>query len=337
MLMVALTENNTTLLDQTPDAPAPVPVRGMHEADRALLGQLLVQPYDYMPQDQFKIRRDVAERRIFDEPADIGLPDTSWYHPAMNLTEPKLGKMISKTLNAAQEQVIFTQFNYARYRAAKLVEKLSRQHRNKHRIRVSEARELLEWHRKVEHLRDRIAGSNLALVLAMAKRYRMSDTDFADMISEGNMALLRSIDKFDVTRGFKFSTYACRAIIKAFARQGEKQTRYRAVFPTDFDPQFEKSNWQEEKNAEHEDDCVDELRRIIRLNKAELSEIERDVIERRFAVGELAATDKDGEPKPLTLDQVGRIIGVTKERVRQIQNKALEKIRRSLEEDFLRR
>jgi len=69
----------------------------------------------------------------------------------------------------------------------------------------------------------------------------------------------------------------------------------------------------------------------IRKHRAELTEIEQSVIEHRFGI----TPEKKGEGDPLTLEQVGKIIGVTKERVRQIQNKALDKIRVSLEDDFL--
>src|SRR5690606_26211366 len=176
------------------------------------------------------------------------------------------------------------------------------------------------------------AQTNLALVLAMAKRTRMGDLDFADLVSEGNMALLRAVDKFDASRGFKFSTYACRAILKAFSRLGVKHSKYRQLFPTDFDPKLEKSDYMERKREEHEDDCVDEIRKIIRENRAELTDIEQEVIEHRFALGQKEQPDAT----PMTLEQVGKIIGVTKERVRQIQNKALQKIRQSLEGDYLR-
>ena len=167
----------------------------------------------------------------------------------------------------------------------------------------------------------------------MAKRTRMSEVDFGDLVSEGNMALLRAVDKFDAARGFKFSTYACRAILKAFSRTGVKLSKYRSIFPTDFDPKLERSDFMEKKRETHEDDCVDEIRQIIRDNRAELTDIEQEVIEHRFAIGEKKQADP--ESSPLTLEQVGRIIGVTKERVRQIQNKALEKIKLSLESDYL--
>jgi hypothetical protein len=71
------------------------------------------------------------------------------------------------------------------------------------------------------------------------------------------------------------------------------------------------------------------VKRIVLDNRADLTDVERTVIEHRFGL-EAA----DGE-KPMTLEQVGQIIGVTKERVRQIQNKAMEKIRIQLEANFL--
>jgi RNA polymerase primary sigma factor len=201
------------------------------------------------------------------------------------------------------------------------------------RVTAAQAHELLAWHRRAEAYRDQIAQTNLALVLAMAKRTRMSEVDFADLVSEGNMALLRAIDKFDVARGFKFSTYACRAILKAFSRIGVKLSKYRQLFPTDFDPKLEKSDYMARKREEHEENCVDEIRQIIRDNRASLTDIEQSVIEHRFALGRRKTEDPDAAP--LTLEEVGRIIGVTKERVRQIQNKALEKIRQTLEDRFL--
>lgn len=160
----------------------------------------------------------------------------------------------------------------------------------------------------------------------MAKRTRMSEVDFADLVSEGNMALLRSVDKFDCGRGFKFSTYACRAILKAFSRQGMKLSKYRQRFPTDFDPALEKSNHLETVRRTQEVESAAEVRHIVENNDADLSSVEQTVIHHRFGLDAADGT------RPLTLEQVGQIIGVTKERVRQIQNKALEKIRQVLEQ-----
>lgn len=300
--------------------------RRLSDADQATLKQVLAGKLDFVKSPLFTAAD--AARKIFDDAAPVPKPDTSWYHPVMdNLGEARTN-VGSVVLTAAQERVLFLQFNYCRFMVAKLAKKVGAGP-----IDAALAGDILEWHRKAEALRDQIAQTNLALVLAMAKRVRMSDVDFGELISEGNMALLRAVDKFDAARGFKFSTYACRAILKAFSRIGVKNSKYRSIFPTDFDPKLEKSDYMEKKRAGHEDDCVDEIRDILRDNRADLTPIEQDVIEHRFSLGKQREANPDGDP--LTLEQVGKIIGVTKERVRQIQNKALEKIRLRLENDYL--
>ncbi|HEX7009154.1 MAG TPA: sigma-70 family RNA polymerase sigma factor [Phycisphaeraceae bacterium] len=297
--------------------------------DQATLKRLLTEKYEHVHHEWFDLPPAQAQRKIFDEAPPIQKPDTSWYHPVMDaFADARPPKQVGTVLlSAKEERALFLQFNYCRYRVCQMRDEL----RSQQAIDPAQARELLEWYRRAEAYRDQIAQTNLALVLAMAKRTRMSEVDFADLVSEGNMALLRAVDKFDVARGFKFSTYACRAILKAFSRSGVKLSKYRQMFPTDFDPKLERSNHLELKRDQHEDDCVDELRSIIRSNRADLSPIEQEVIEHRFALNRA----QDADARPLTLEQVGRIIGVTKERVRQIQNKALEKIRNTLEIDFL--
>jgi len=301
--------------------------RQFSDRDQAALNAILNGKYETTFDKSFE--GEDAAKRIFDDAVAVTLPDISWYHPVMDNIESRIGKAASVLLTGAQERALFLQFNYCRYRVLELRKQI-----DPAKIDHELARQMLEWHRKAEAYREQIANTNLALVLAMAKRTRIGDVEFADLVSEGNMALLRAIDKFDVSRGFKFSTYACRAILKAFSRIGIKSSKLRALFPTDFDPKLEKSDYVEKKREGHEDDCVDEIRQIIRENRADLSEIEQEVIAHRFAVGNAKPASPDAAP--LTLEQVGAIIGVTKERVRQIQNKALEKIRVTLESDFLR-
>jgi len=304
--------------------------RQLSDRDQATLKQVLNSHCDFVPNPLFE-QADAA-RKIFDEAPPISRPDTSWYHPVMeNLTDASGVRNVGTVLlTAAEERALFLQFNYCRYMVAQIRSRIGD---IQGEIDAKLATQILEWHRKAEAYRDQIAQTNLALVLAMAKRTRMSEVDFSDLVSEGNMALLRAVDKFDAARGFKFSTYACRAILKAFSRTGVKLSKYRQLFPTDFDPKLERSDFMEKKREIHEDDCVDEIRQIIRDNRAALTDIEQEVIEHRFALGHKREVQPDAGP--LTLEQVGKIIGVTKERVRQIQNKALEKIRMTLETGYL--
>jgi RNA polymerase primary sigma factor len=294
-------------------------------ADERLLRQVLAEEIDYIDNPEF-YKPDAASR-IYDEAPDIEKPDVTWYRPLMDdLTGAKshghsrnAGTVL---LTGAEERVLFLQYNYARHRVGELQREIGDREPTE-----EQAREVLRWYRLSRQYREQIAETNLALVLAMAKRTRMSEVDFADLVSEGNMALLRSVDKFDCARGFKFSTYACRAILKAFSRQGMKLSKYRQRFPTDFDPALEKSNHLDTVRATHEREAAEEIKHLVLSNEADLTDVEQTVIHHRFGL------DRADDTPPLTLEQVGQIIGVTKERVRQIQNKALEKIRLTLEEN----
>jgi RNA polymerase sigma factor (sigma-70 family) len=230
---------------------------------------------------------------------------------------------------SARERGLFLQFNYCRYRVMRVLKEAKGK-----ALAPDQARELIRWEATVRALRGEIVRMNVPLVLAMAKRTKITAVDPADMISEGNLALLRSVDKFDCNRGFKFSTYACRAILKSFSRVASRTARHRGYFPTEFDPTLEKSDHVEQKRRGLEDDCVTELKQILDRNLARLNDIEQTVIKARFAIDDTEA--QETEPaRAKTLEQVGEMIGVTKERVRQIQNKALVKLRLVLEEAVL--
>lgn len=307
--------------------------RALSQEDQTRVHRVLHEKYEYVDNDLFALPDDGAVEEIMRKPDATPRPDTSWYQPVMSSSTSgtQSRNMGSVLLTAAQERVVFLQYNYCRFRVCRLRDELLIEPT----IDPDLAREMLEWDTKAQELRDQIAQINLALVLAMAKRTRMNEMDFGDMVSEGNMALLRAIDKFDAARGFKFSTYGCRAILKAFSRAGVKLSRYRGLFPTDFDPAMERSDYSETRRAEHEMDCADEVKLIVTRNIADLTDVEREVIEHRFNVSKPEVKGTQPEHRRLTLEQVGKCIGVTKERVRQIQNKALEKIRLTLEEGYL--
>jgi RNA polymerase primary sigma factor len=170
--------------------------------------------------------------------------------------------------------------------------------------------------------------------MAMAKRVHIANVDFMDLVSEGNLALLRSVRTFDCSRGYRFSTYACRAILTSFSRAAEQTNRHRARFPMQFDPRLGLGHHEAGEREDPNTDFVDHIRNILRENSAALTDVESTVIRARFAVTLTDGALADG---PKSLEQVGLLIGVTKERVRQIQNRALEKLRRKLLEEPLSR
>jgi RNA polymerase sigma factor (sigma-70 family) len=234
---------------------------------------------------------------------------------------PDPGEPMSKD---DRERFLFLRLNFCRRKVLLILEK-----HDGGRLPADSVREVLCWEREALDTRSEIVRENVPLVLAMAKRTRIVGVDLTDLISEGNLALLRAVVKFDCARGYKFSTYACRAILKSFSRVATRAARHRGHFPTEFDPDLEKSDYVEQRRLSLVDDCVDELRMMIEQNTAELTEVEHKVIRARFAL------DDDADDKAKTLEQVGEMIGVTKERVRQIQNKALSKLRSALESGVL--
>lgn len=306
-----------------PTARGPVPgvLRKLGAEDRLRLGRILSEPIEYLAHPTFS--RSNTARKLF----GARFSTKPWCNSAESRELDDTSALPSTTFSTAEEQEVFLKMNYARYRMVKLLKGFQSK-----RLTAKAMHELLNWHAQAVNARCEIVQANVPLVLAMAKRTRLGNVDYAELISEGNMALLRSVDKFDCHRGFKFSTYACRAILKSFSRVAIRTGRYRGRFPTEFDPTLERSDYAERQRAEHEEACVRELRGIISENSADLSEVEAKVIQARFALGMAEQAPGDG---PKTLEQVGLMIGVTKERVRQIQNRALSKLRTKLDEDFL--
>ena len=294
------------------------------QSEERLLKNLLSEPMDYIDHPEYHLP-DAAER-IYGA-AEIARPDVTWYRPLMDdfISTRSRGTRTPKAqstvlLTGAQERVLFMKYNFARFSISEIQKQAASRS-----LTLVEAREMLRWHAIANQYREQLAETNLALVLAMAKRVRLGEGEFADLIGEGNMALMRSVDKFDCGRGFKFSTYACRAILKAFSRHGIKVAKHRQRFPVEFDPALEQGEGVAAIRAEGERQDVAELREIVETNRADLSEVERAVVMHRFAL------EGSDQGRPPTLAQVGRLIGLTKERVRQIQNTALEKLRMAIE------
>ncbi len=283
---------------------------------------LIEENYAFMDSPIF--RRKNIEAELFDFEIEPQLPLVSWYQPTRDEAVDQTISGAPQLMKGPEERLMFLRFNYSKLRLCKLQRLIK-----KGGLTRKRAEEFVHWHRRFEHFREYLVRTNLALVLAMAKRTRLGDVDFAEIVSEGNMALIRAVDKFNVDRGFKFSTYACRAILKAFSRTALKSNRHRTRFPVEFEPEMEKSDWTDRRRDAVEEDCIDELKAIVDRNLADLSQVEETVIRRRF-------NWKQEDEHALTLEEVGQIIGVTKERVRQIQNKALMKIRSVMEEGVLR-
>ncbi|HPM22693.1 MAG TPA: sigma-70 family RNA polymerase sigma factor [Phycisphaerae bacterium] len=323
MLPVEPTTTSTNLVKLVPKAKLPsAPVmQVLSAAEAKLLKRLVSEPVEYVP-DPF-----------LDQPAAAGLlhrplyewedvPTHSDDSGVYGLEQP--GEAVRQL---ERERYLFLRLNYCRRQMFNILTEFAGR-----RLTEEAARALLRWEQLTTGTRGEVVRENIPLVLAMAKRTRITGVGLTDLISEGNLALLRAVNKFDCARGYRFSTYACRAILKSFSRVATRMARHRGRFPTEFDPALERGNSLEQNRVRAEGECVHELKSILTDNSARLSDVEQKVILARFALDPCAG---DPAEKAKTLEQVGEMIGVTKERVRQIQNKALTKLRAALEQAVL--
>jgi RNA polymerase primary sigma factor/RNA polymerase sigma factor len=222
-------------------------------------------------------------------------------------------------LTREQEQHLFRKFNYLKYRASRL------------RDRLDPARARSAMMDRIEQLADeavrtknQIVQANLRLVVSIAKRHVTATEDFFSLVSDGNMSLIRAVEKFDYSRGNKFSTYASWAIMKNFARTIPEEFRRRDRFRTSHEETFtakqdDRTDQYEQESAQHQ--RRQQIHRIL----ARLDEREQKIIISRFGL--------DHSHEPLTLKEVGAEMGVTKERVRQIEARALNKLRVAVHEE----
>ncbi len=281
--------------------------RVIHEARAERIMEL---PLDYIYNEEFS--RPGAYRRIL---APAPEREGTVRKPRVPAGLPQYLASLYEVplLTAEQERHLFRKFNYLKYRAAKLRERLDPQH-----PKVNLMDRIEELYERAVRTKNQIVQANLRLVVSIAKRHVQSGEDFFGLVSDGNVSLIRAVEKFDYGRGFKFSTYASWAIMKNFARSIPEEFKHRDRFRTA----------QEEMFLAQEDCRTDEYSQLaaqrvrkqqIRRMLGHLDEREQRIIIRRFGL--------DPGEEPLTLKEVGRELGVTKERIRQIEARALSKLR----------
>lgn len=223
-------------------------------------------------------------------------------------------------LSRQDEALLFRRYNCARFHLAGLMERQTRRFSN------SRLPEILLWYRRAQENRSALTQANLALVVAMVKRTRIVSVEFGELVSEGNIALLRAMDKFDFSKGFKFSTYACCAILRAFSRLATKAGTYHQRFPATFEPGMERSDELDRRHVDQSELALENLGRVLKLNRAGLTGVEQTVLDARYAV--------DGQGRVQTLTEVSETVHLSRERIRQIQNGVLTKLRQALELTF---
>jgi RNA polymerase primary sigma factor len=285
--------------------------------------RLLEQPLDCIYHDSFDNPSAAADilapmpcledyevhRRQMRAPKDVPLELASLYETPL--------------LSKEQEQHLFRKMNFLKHQAKKLRDNMLKDGKlDPGRVRSQDLDRIDDLQDQAAAIKERLISANMRLVVSIAKRHAAQTDNFFELLSDGNVSLIRAVEKFDYSRGNKFSTYASWAIMKNFARSIPEERHRRERYVTGHEQLFETAP--DTRTDEHEVLAVAEQasHKVNRLLEY-LDPRERQIIRMRAGLD-------DGEAR--TLEKIGEQLGITKERVRQLNVRAMKKLRHLAEE-----
>ena len=272
----------------------------------------------------FLLGRSTVERVVRDLTIEDIL-DREWYFvPCPEFAEPDAeatilgeplppdldGRGVAGPLTPDQEIDLFRRYNYLKFLLATAHEELAPSELDPPTIQ-----RLLELHDAAVAVRNCLVVTNLRLVVHLSSRHLAATRPLDELVSDGTVSLMQAIERFDYTRGFRFSTYASWAIRKNFAKTIPHQIQVRKAAMTGSQELIDEHPAPRGASAEGR-----ELREVLHSTVAqlllELSPREREIVIARFGIGR----------EPETLEQIGQRFQVSRERVRQIEARALRKL-----------
>ncbi|HEX3811602.1 MAG TPA: RNA polymerase sigma factor [Mycobacteriales bacterium] len=292
-------------------------------------------------------------------------------------------KQIGKValLNAEEEVDLAKRIEAGLYAA----ERLRQAEDDGEKLTVQLRRDLAWIVRDGERAKNHLLEANLRLVVSLAKRYTGRGMAFLDLIQEGNLGLIRAVEKFDYTKGYKFSTYATwwirQAITRAMADQartiripvhmvevinklgriqrellqdlGREPTPEELAKEMDISPekvleiqQYAREPISLDQTIGDEGDSqlgdfIEDSEAVVAVDAVsftllqdQLQSVLQTLSEREAGVVRLRFGLTDGQPR--TLDEIGQVYGVTRERIRQIESKTMSKLRHPSRSQVLR-
>lgn len=285
--------------------------------NRKRIRKLLSAHIEYVPSDEFTAAD--AETKILSQPVSVrrtprGILEKT-QKPNENWQEFIETIQNVHSLNREQELELFRRYNFLKYLAAERIHHLSLISPC-----ANAANDAEQYLKQAERIKNLIVEANLKLVVRVAGKHT-AGANLSDLISEGNMALIRAVEKFDYVKGFRFSTFASWVIAREFAKflPAESARAERTVSHDDVDIEHLQSR---PAGIELIESTRRSLEQVIEEN---LTEREQYIIRYHFGL-----TGTMVKKKFKTLKQIGDELGITKERVRQIELIALGKLRQTL-------
>lgn len=273
---------------------------------------------DYIPSDEFD--KLGADREIL-SPAPENEKKQRRTRPPADLPAYLAALYDTPLLTRDQERHLFRQYNYVKYKASLMRKTLDMQ--RPHPRLMDEIEKLID---RAERLEQQLVKANMRLVVSIAKRYVSPSRSLAELVSDGNISLIRAVQKFDYSRGFKFSTYATWAIVKNFARSLATESKQNVRFRTSQDELLDLQAGGGVNETRQLNEQAARERQVNRILQY-LSNREQQIVSARFGLNEPYRRE--------TLKEIGESLGVTKERVRQLERRAMQKLRDAAEKEAI--
>jgi len=219
----------------------------------------------------------------------------------------------TRLLSPIEERILFQRMNYLRYLATQRRNALTTENATDWSLkRIETLVRAADWYR------DLIVKSNMRLVISIVKKFVNANNVFDDLLSDGIVGLMRAVDKFDYDRGFRFSTYATQVVRRnAYRIVMQKQKERSKITSSIQESGIDVSDEQKEPTMSIQ--RWDELRGKLGIMLDHLDRREKLIVRARFSLG--------SHRNVLTLQRLADKLGVSKERVRQLEKRALEKLR----------
>lgn len=215
-------------------------------------------------------------------------------------------------LTADEEMRLFRRMNYLKFKAAAIRDELSQDRPS--RKKLSQAEDALA---ESAAIRDRILQSNTRLVMSVVKKFVTPQQSFDELLSDGIYSLMQAAEKFDYDRGFRFSTYAYRAIARNTYRKINDRQKENARCALNSEEAVLGAA-DESGSSSVYDEAWDRLRGLLGQMMDRLDRRERFIIRSRYALG--------AHRKVRTFQCLADKLGVSKERVRQLEQRAVAKL-----------
>jgi len=281
---------------------------------------LLARKIEFVASDEFL--EENARQKLLAKPVSVEKPLSSKSIEPLELASesllPEYLQALRDTpvLNREHEVELFRRYNYLKHLAC-----VTRAGMKPTRVRSDRLNEIENYLAEAETIKKMIIEANLRLVVSIAGKHATGGANFLELVSKGNFALIKAVEEFDYTRGIRFSRTASLSIAKEYAKVSGKSTeltREKAGSLANILPFL--------KTAEADFAAIERARHsLVQVIKDELDQREQYIILNHFGlVGSLIRKKKK------TLQQIGEDLGLTKERVRQLELIALQKLRHSL-------